>query len=964
MLGGFRVEVNGIELARLPTQKTGLLLAYLACFPTRSHPREELIEMLWPECMLDEGRNRLRVALSAIRRRFQDAGIDPDHILEVDRLAARVNPAVCVTDVNLFEQAASGGKDEADTAAHIAKMEKAAALYTGDLLPGFYEEWVTGERERLTDIYATLLRRTGKLLIDAGEYERAIVYVRKSIDSDPLSEATHRTLIRLYMACHRPAAAQRQYETLKAILARELKTTPSAQTIDLAHKLTRPTHPPAVSAEANNQPLTATSRQQLPSVPTSFFGRIDEIASLYDLLSPDSPAGGRFITVTGPVGVGKSRLVIESIASLESAYQNRVYYARVAGFESSDSLLRAIADTLQISAAPQMEVFSAVAEALAQAPSLVILDDADMLGDGAIRILCRILEWAPGLRVVTTSRRVFGTAEERTVNLRPLPLPDEDMTEDALKTQPSVNLFLDRAKSVRPGMRVDAENSRTIISLCRRLEGIPLAMELAAAWVRVLSPESMLIRLNKRFDLMQSGETPGGLYEAISMSFRLMPEHLRRLLTRLSVLRGDWTMAAAEAICGTDTTILDILDLSRRSFLLCNDKGGEMRFRILDTLRDYADDQLGQEERHAIQEAHAQYFERNGTGLAPRPSDQSRWLSEIDLDYENYMAALAWRKQQDGREAGILTCANLWRYWYERGLHAEGLTWLTFFLNRAPKESGRHIEALFGAARFAISLGENATGISYLTEALALARTQPQGRHTIPILSTLVILAMDAHDYHTVAALYREWLALPILPYQIWERMPALQGLMIEANRNGDESLKSACLEYIEDMHASLGNLLCTTSDADIESPRNFGGYTFLELGQTAMAQDDDNAARELFAEGREFYRDCGDDRGVALACGHLACAALRLQDLAAAREYAQEGLAIRRRLDIHRGIAVSLLTLAHIEELRGFPREAEVYRRDADRYACETEWVHQICRPFTGSGPKASQQAGNLMGH
>jgi len=957
VLGGLQIEANGVKLRRLPTQKTGLLLAYLASFPSRPHPREELIEMLWPECLLDEGRNRLRVAFSAIRRMFEEAGVDPDAVLEVDRMAARINPLACTTDALQFERAARRDKEEADSAAQIAELEAAAALYTGDMLPGFYEEWVSSERHRFTDLHANLLRRIGKQLVNIGEYERAIEYFRTALASDPLSEGMHRTLIRLYMACQRPAAAQRQYETLKAVLARELRTTPSAQTQDLARKLTERTVELDSSNPVSSEPILST-RQPLPTNPTSFVDRSAEMTALSSLLDPKSGTSGRFITVTGPAGVGKSRLVIETIANLQDVYEDRVYYARIAGFESSESVLRSVADALQIGAAPQTEAFSAVAEYLSQGPSLLVLDDADQLGPGALRIVSRLIEWASELRVIITSTRVFEVVDERVLNVKPLPLPSEDMSPADLQNQPSTRLFVDRAKSARSTFRLNDANFRIIISLCRRLEGIPLAIELAANWLRVLTPEDMLVRLENRFDLLRSREEPstvqsGGLYEALSLSYRLLPEHLRLLLNRLSVLRGYWTEGAAEAICGKDTTIHDILELSLRSFILCDDYFGSMRYRMLDTLRDYVDENLSTDERDELLEAHAAYFDNQAASLRHTEfSEQSRWLNLIDLDYDNYLQALDWSKRQVNFDRGTRLCADLWRYWYERGLYAEGLAWISTFLGQAAATNNFKIEALFGASRLAIGLGENVSAVVFLDQAREISGPMPYGTLTVPVLSTLAVLAIDAHDYERARDIYLEWLSLPVQAYQIWERVPALQGLMLEAKRCDDSSLYAACSSALAEIMASLGDPTSTAPDESVSVSRLFGGYPFLELGESAMSQGDDNTAKDLYIEALDCYKERSDNFGMATAYDHLAAASLRQQDLSAARGFALESLAIRRTMPDHRGAVAVLLTLSYIEDKRGFTAEAGVYGQDALRYAAEYEWILKICAPFSLPSP------------
>ncbi|HXG64946.1 MAG TPA: BTAD domain-containing putative transcriptional regulator, partial [Blastocatellia bacterium] len=237
LFGWLRAEQGGRAITRFRTQKTGALLAYLAYYRHRAHPREELIELLWPNCEIDAGRHSLSVALSSLRHQMEPPGVPAGAVIVADRASVQLNPAAVTTDVAEFEAAIQSAARAGSAAGQAQFLTTAVELYRGELLPGYYEDWVLAERERLADEFFQAVGRLVAHLEQAGELSRALSFAHRAIQIDPLREPSHRDLMRLSAALGQPAAALRQYRELERILGEELGVTPDAATQDLARRI-------------------------------------------------------------------------------------------------------------------------------------------------------------------------------------------------------------------------------------------------------------------------------------------------------------------------------------------------------------------------------------------------------------------------------------------------------------------------------------------------------------------------------------------------------------------------------------------------------------------------------------------------------------------------------------------------------------------------------------------------------
>jgi predicted ATPase/class 3 adenylate cyclase len=436
--------------------------------------------------------------------------------------------------------------------------------------------------------------------------------------------------------------------------------------------------PPLKSLEArpNNLPL------QL----TSFVGREDEIAQAANLL-----ADKRLVTLTGPGGTGKTRLALQTAAEILPRFGDGVFFIDLAPVIDPTLVPTAVAQALGLQEEPGRALLDTVADHLADAEMLLVLDNFEHILEAA-PVVERLLGAARRLRILVTSRQPVHLYGEQEQPVPPLALPDpSNLPEaEALSQYEAVALFIDRARAARPGFTVTDENAPAVAELCARLDGLPLAIELAASRIKVLSPDAILSRLGQRLDLLTASsrnlpERQRTLRGAIEWSYGLLAEPERRLFARLSVFSGGADLEAADAVADPDGDLgIDTLDglasLVDHSLVRETEpEADEPRFGMLETIRQYARERLDDgSDAQATLRRHAEHFlalaEASGPYLVGE--DQVTWLDRLDGDHENFLAALEWTIDVGEADRGMHAAAAVWRFWHQRGHFEVGRRWL------------------------------------------------------------------------------------------------------------------------------------------------------------------------------------------------------------------------------------------------------------------------------------------------
>ncbi|MDX1931804.1 MAG: BTAD domain-containing putative transcriptional regulator [Capsulimonadales bacterium] len=791
MLGGLRVSDGTTVIERFRSAKFGALLAYLALNPDRLHTREELADLLWPEADPLTARANLRTGLASLRRQLEPPGtLEGTTLVSVGRDRLRIGSDVS-TDVAAFERAVDAARRAAETTERVRHRERAVDLYPGPLLPGIYETWALNERERLESLYRDTLTDLADHWDREGEIGQALDYARRAVARDPLSEPLHGRILRLLMRSGQHGAARRQFAELEHTLNEQLGTRPSPQIAALltvapasSASSVSPDSPPhavvpVVLAAAPIAPVNPALVEPaaLPTVNSQFFGREEELAALSERLNDPLV---RLITITGTGGGGKTRLAIEAGRWAASIW--RVRFLSLIEVSDPGELVSRLADALQVPRSSDADLLTDVANALRTGkPTLLVLDNFESLlvadaAEAAAETIRGLLEAVPALKVLITSRQRLLIEEEHEFPLLPLETPTLPGSPTRLLEFAAVRLFQHRAQQVRPDFRLNTSNARTVAALCNRLEGIPLAIELAAGWAETLTPQQMLERLERRFDLLVSrrrhlAPRHRALRTVIESAWQYLSEDQQRFFARLSIFHGGWTAEAAEAVTGDSQAVFRLAELQDRSLVTLSG-GDEPRFHLLETLREFAAERTDAAERAEIRGRHARFFLR----LAEAPEndlrgpDQSAALKRLGHEEANLRAALR-RAGEEGTdtETALRLTAVFWRYRMLRAQFSEGRQEIEQVLIRlfpdgnapdGPSTVGPYAHTLHGEGCLARLQGDLKTARRRIESALLLFRSQADRKAVAMCLQNLAIVMQDGGEYEAARQGYLEALAL------------------------------------------------------------------------------------------------------------------------------------------------------------------------------------------------------------
>jgi predicted ATPase len=661
-------------------------------------------------------------------------------------------------------------------------------------------------------------------------------------------------------------------------------------------------------------------------------------------------------------GTGKTRLSLEVARALVEPLSGAVWFVPLADISEAMLIPAAIADTLGLPRSGNADPLDQVVEALSRQPSLLVVDNFEQVVEAGAALVQTLLERVPSLTLLVTSRQVLGLSSEREMAVSLLPTPQGANTPERLSLCESVRLFIDRAQSVRPDFQVTGHNAPALAELCARLEGIPLALELAAARAQVLTPAQMLLQVERRFDFLVSRKKDvmarhRTLRGAVGWSYSLLSPPLRRFFCHLSVFRGGWSSAAAEVVC-EEPLALDLLaQLRECSFVLVTEEADVMRFRMLECLREFAAELLPEDEAQEVARRHARYF----TGLAEEAEtylngpQQTEWYARLEVEHDNFRAALNFCSQDENlqSEAAALRLAGaLYRFWLVRGYYTEGRQWLADTLASpiAQAHTPARAKALNAAGGMARVQSDYAAARSLHEESLELCQELGDKLGIANSFGYLGIVASIQNDYAASRSMFEESLVL----FRELENKGGIANSLMNlgdvAKQQGDYAAARLLIEQSLTLYRELGDKLCITislgnlgsvaqEQGDYAAARslyeeslaikkelgNKGGIanSLMNLGLVALGQDDYAAARTLFEEGLALSRELRDKLKIAISLGNIGIVAHAQGDYAAAHTLFEEGLALCRELGDKLGVAYSLEGLAAVALVQEQPARA-----------------------------------------
>ena len=917
-LGPVRLSHPQLGEINITKRKALALLTYLVIEVDHAHTRESILGLLWPEHSTAAAQNNLRVTCSQLQTYLEKAQDGAQPYLISTRLDLQFNPiSKYELDVTLFRSLietcrthAHPGQPE-DCGECAARLTRAMTLVRGPFLDGFslpdcpaFDEWLLLQRERLHLQITAALEQLAAFHEHTGQQPEAEHSIRRLLQYDPLSESAYRQLMRVLARADQRSAALDAYETCRRVLATELGLAPAVETVMLAEQIRG-----LAPFESHSAHIA------LPPVLTRFFGRQQESAHLVDLLSRRTV---KLVTLAGPGGVGKTRLAVEVARRMAGIFAQDICFVELAGIADESSVDDAVAAALRLPTNTGRSSTDAVLDYLRDKTMLLVLDNCEHLVKACARLVETLCHEAAGLTVLGTSRIPLHLEVEHIIRLEPFATPVLSGTRqltvaDSLSFD-SIQLFTNRAAHSFLNFKLTDANISAVAHICQQLDGIPLAIEIAAAQARALPIEAIAERLDQRFAWLNKrvGEIASRqhtLHTLIDWSYGLLNAQERSALHRLSVFVGGWTLEAAEAIVAPGEPGAEVLaELVDSSLVVFGTDVGRRRYGMHETIRQFAQEQLrGSEQEADARECHARYYallvsrgaeNRGGQTLPER-------LRTVQEDHDNVRVAFEWLLAHDHEQALALV-AQLGmelKFWELGGFFQEGRRWLKRALEQTEGTvSLQRGHALLAAAELSSAMSDLEYGQVCAAESWHLFHLLGDRRGEVDARLASAELAYFQGSYADLAALLNETMAIAgEIGYTTGLAKGGwLLGKLVSINQQYAQSIqhlvRSTALWREIDQPYELAVALNTLADSLIKN------HQYAD-------------AREILQETVEINRSLGYQRGVAHALQNLGEVATELKEFTRARELFRESLSIRRDLGLRRGYAYSFEGLAHLAE-------------------------------------------------
>jgi predicted ATPase/DNA-binding SARP family transcriptional activator len=715
ILGPLEVELDGPPISakgRKPRALLGLLLL------RKNQPvaPEQLIDDLWGDDAPATAANTLQVYVSQVRKIVSDR-------LKTEGGAYRLKVEADELDADRFERLAAEGATALGRKSYGEASElltEGLALWRGPALADLrYESFAQGETSRLEELRLAAVEDRIESDLGLGRHDQLVGELESLVAEHPTRERLRGLqMLALYRAGRQADALEAYRQTREALLD-ELGLEPGPELKELEQAILRQ------DEALSRRPLP---QSNVPVPVSSLVGRQRELDEITNALRNNT----RVLTLTGPGGSGKTRLAIEAANILGAELTDGAFFVALDAIRDPALLMPAIAEAVAVRESSERPLRQSLAERLAGRQALLLIDNFEQLVEAA-PVLSEVLEAAPGLTFLVTSRAALRVSGER------------EFPVDPLGPEDAVALFVERAQGADPRFKLTDENTDAVKEIVARLDGLPLAVELAAARTKLLPPQAMLALLDERLDLLSRGardlpDRHRALRDTVAWSYDLLGTEEKELFARLAVFGGGFTLESAVAVC--DASLDGVATLIDDSLL---ERDGE-RLRMLETIREYALEQLAaDEDAEFVRRRHAEHFLK--LAESEPVAEQAAWLARIDAERDNFREALSWCLDLGEASLALRIAAALWEFWWVRGYLAEGRGWLDAALARgrnAPPEL--RASALHAAGSLATRQGDYEAAAALFEESLALSEELDDSAGTARSLLSLGTVAAEQGD--------------------------------------------------------------------------------------------------------------------------------------------------------------------------------------------------------------------------
>lgn len=918
LFGPMQVLVQGCPLPRLRSRKALWLLALLTLRHDRPVQREWLSGILWPDMDQTQAFANLRPVVSELRSALAEEGQrlqSPNrHTLCLDLTGAQA-------DILTFDAAVASG--------NLSSLERAVALYGGPLLEGCTEEWVFQERNAREQSCLQALQKLADAALSTGDWGTAIRYYQQAVGISPLWDAARRGWMEALARSGDTNTALQIYREFIELLKSDPKALPDEKTTALYQRLRsearqRSYTPTAPIAETAPTPVVT---GYLPHPLTELVGREDERVEVMARLHRS-----RLVTLTGLGGIGKTRLAMSIAAEVVKEFPNGAWLVALDGLVDGKLVAGQIASVLGLREEGGRTLLQSVTDHLRNKHLLLVLDNCEHLLADAAQVAGHLLQECAGVRILATSREALGIPGETAWAVPTLAVPDPSHLPPGratlvrvLAAYESVQLFVERAQAVQKTFALTGSNALAVAQICAQLEGMPLAIEFAAARVKAMTVEQIGARLDNHLTLLAGSHRTAlsrqqTLRATLDWSYALLNESERLLLHRLSVFVGGWNLDAAERVCAGPTEdgqpgieafqvlglLVSLVDKSLVAFEERDSTGLGGRYRLLEMVRQYGLEKLrasGEEE--SIRARHRNWL----LALAEEAeqqlitAEQGTWLHRLEAEHDNLRATLAWKgSETHGIESDLRLAGALYRFWYVRGYISEGREYLIRLLEKDTllARTAWRAKALNGAGALSYSQGDYAYARTLTEESLSIRRELGDRGGIAWSLNNLGNIAYDQGDYTAARALHEESLCLRRELGEKHSIAWSLNSLGNIAHPQGDYATARALYEESFQLFQELGD-------------KQGMARSYSCLGYVAFDQGDYVTARKLHEESLNLFRELGDRGGVAWACSCLGYMAYDQGEYVVAQSQLEEGRNVFRELGDRRGVAWTLNSLGNV---------------------------------------------------